>query len=392
MLLWAGGMQAGVPAFRGVWIATVANIDWPSTAAVGDPAKQQQEMVEMLDSIQTLGMNAVIFQVRPTADAMYQSELEPWSHWLTGQQGVWRDTNKLQDEWEMAYDPLEFVTTEAHERGMAVHAWLNPYRVTIGKMDTAMLAPNHLMRLHPDWFWKYGDQWYFEPGLDETREWICMVVEDVVCRYDVDAIHMDDYFYPYPLYRTTIPDAACFMAHPRGFTDIKAWRRNNVNMAIEAISQTIHMTKPWVEFGISPFGVWRNHNRDSLGSATTAGLTNYDHLYADVLYWIRQGWLDYVIPQLYWEIGRKAADYQVLAHWWANAVQDDCKLYIGMAPYRLDREGEAAAWHHGNEIVRQMELNRTIDRIEGECFYSAKPLLKNPLHVCDSIRVRYHAQ
>ena len=396
--------------FRGAWIATVANIDWPSRDAVGNPALQQEEMIGLLDSLQALGMNAIVFQIRPTADALYYSELEPWSHWLTGTQGYWQ-RDALAWEVEDFYDPLEFVTAEAHDRGIAVHAWLNPYRVTIKSMDTTKLVSNHIMRRHPEWFWQYGEQWYFEPGLDETREWICMVVEDIVCRYDIDAIHMDDYFYPYPVARQALPDHECFEAHPRGFTDIRDWRRNNVNMAIRDISHTIHKTKPWVQFGISPFGVWRNNSRDSLGSATTAGLTNYDHLYADVLYWIREGWIDYVCPQLYWHIGNRAADYKTLAYWWAlrvaeannyhqssinsivnqssNRQSSNCQLYIGMAPYRLGSEKENSAWRTGNEIDRQMQLNRTIPEISGECFYSTKPLLRNPLGVCDTIKGYY---
>lgn len=400
-MLWGPQVYAEQMPFRGVWIATVANIDFPSLEAVGDPMRQREELINILDSIQDLGMNAIVFQIRPTADALYYSELEPWSHWLTGKQGYWGELSNVFGEVQDGYDPLEFVTTEAHERGLAVHAWLNPYRVTIKTMDTTSLMPNHLMRLHPEWFWKYGEQWYFEPGLEETCDWICMVVEDVVCRYDIDAIHMDDYFYPYPLYRTAIPDTACFRLHSRGFTDIHAWRRDNVNRAIESISQTIRQTKPWIEFGISPFGVWRNQSRDSLGSATTAGLTNYDNLYADVLYWIRRGWIDYVTPQLYWEVGHRAADYQTLAHWWAHAIAREnsyaaehgcsrsCKLYVGLAPYRLGQSTESMAWRHGNEIVKQMYINRTIPQIEGECFYSARPLLQNPLHVCDSIRAFY---
>ena len=389
--------------FRGAWIATVANIDWPTPEAVGVPALQQAQMEQMLDSLQSIGINAIVFQIRPTADALYWSELEPWSHWLTGVQGFWRSHDGLLEGTEDFYDPLEFVTTAAHDRGIQVHAWLNPYRVTIKSMDTTKLVNNHIMRRHPEWFWKYGEQWYFEPGLDETREWICMVVEDIVCRYDVDAIHMDDYFYPYPLPRQALPDRECFEAHPRGFTDIRAWRRNNVNMAIRDISETIHKTKPWVEFGISPFGVWRNNTRDSIGSATTAGLTNYDNLYADVLYWIREGWIDYVCPQLYWHIGNRAAGYDVLAHWWAQRVREaneyhlttndqrptTCKLYIGLAPFRLGSLKEASAWRTGNEIDRQMKLNRTIPEITGECFYSTRPLLKNPLGVCDTIRHYY---
>jgi len=376
--------------FRGAWIATVANIDWPTPEAVGMPSLQQEQMTDILDSLQAIGINAIVFQIRPTADAFYWSELEPWSHWLTGIQGYWQDPGGLLLGMGDFYDPLEFVTTEAHDRGMEVHAWLNPYRVTLKTMDTTDLVSNHIMRRHPEWFWQYGEQWYFEPGLDETRHWICMIVEDIVCRYDIDAIHMDDYFYPYPLARQALPDRDCFEVNPRGFTDIRDWRRNNVNLAIQEISRVIHTTKPWVQFGISPFGVWRNNTRDSIGSATTAGLTNYDNLYADVLLWIREGWIDYVCPQLYWHIGNRAADYETLAHWWAKQVAGTyCKLYIGMAPYRLGNPKEASAWNTGNEIARQMHLNRSIPEIEGECFYSTRPLLLNPLGVCDTIKAFY---
>lgn len=370
--------------FRGAWIATVANIDWPSAEAVGNTEKQQAEMVWLLDSLESIGINAIIFQARPTADALYPSEFEPISHWLTGRQGEWGG----QEPW----DPLEFTIEEAHKRGMEVHVWLNPFRVNLAKTDTMLLAKDHIMRRHPEWFWCYAKQWYFNPGLDETREWICTVVQDIVVRYDVQAVHMDDYFYPYPSGKLQLPDQQTFEKYPRGFTDIRDWRRNNVNMAIQAISETIHECKPDMEFGISPFGVWRNASVDSTGSKTHAGITNYDDLYADIRLWIKEGWIDYVLPQLYWEIGKKAADYETLAHWWADEVRGtDCKLYIGMAPYRLENAKNTTPWGVGNEIVRQMERNRTIPEITGECFYSTRPLLKNPRGVCDSIKAIYSA-
>lgn len=368
--------------FRAAWIATVANIDWPQPETIGQSETQQAQMITLLDSLQALGMNAIIFQVRPTADALYLSELEPTSHWLTGTQGHWGD--------QTPYDALRFVCQEAHQRGMEVHVWLNPFRLTLHTMSPDMLADDHIYRVHPEWFWRYGKQWYFDPSLPATRDWICMVVEDLCCRYDIDAIHMDDYFYPYPIAKTPLPDRKQFEADPRGFTAIGDWRRDNVNLTIQAIHTMIQRTRPEVQFGISPFGVWRNQDRDSLGSATKAGMTNYDDLYADILLWIRNGWIDYVVPQLYWEIGKKIADYEVLAHWWAEAVRGtDVKLYIGMAPYRLGGANEAAAWKTGNEIARQMRLNRTIPEITGECFYSTRPLLMNPLGVCDSIKSFY---
>ncbi|MBO7458981.1 MAG: family 10 glycosylhydrolase [Paludibacteraceae bacterium] len=368
--------------FRGAWIATVANIDWPSEKAVGNTEVQQQEMTFLLDSLNSLGLNAIILQVRPTADALYYSELEPVSHWLTGKQGSWEE--------ELVWDPLEWTINEAHKRGLEVHVWLNPYRVNLARTDTSMLAPNHIMRQHPEWFWCYAKQWYFDPGLDVTREWICTVVQDIVTRYDIQAIHMDDYFYPYPAGKQQLPDKETFINNPRGFDNIEDWRRNNVNMVIREINETIHECKDSVDFGISPFGVWRNASVDSTGSATTAGITNYDDLYADIRLWIKNGWIDYVLPQLYWEIGKKAANYEILAHWWANEVKGtDCKLYIGMAPYRLENASKKSPWGTGNEIGRQMKLNRTIPEISGECFYSTRPLLRNPRHVCDTIKRIY---
>ena len=289
--------------FRGAWIATVANIDWPSEESVGNTEQQQAEMIWELDSLQSLGINAIVFQVRPTADALYFSMLEPVSHWLTGTQGSWGE--------QQIWDPLSWTVEQAHQRGMEVHVWLNPYRVNLARNDSSILAEHHIMRRHPEWFWEYNKQWYFDPGLDETRAWICAVVKDVIQRYDVQAIHMDDYFYPYPAGKLQLPDTLTFKAHPRGFTDIREWRRNNVNMAIQDISRTIRETRDSVEFGISPFGVWRNIARDPTGSNTQAGLTNYDDLYADIRLWIKEGWIDYVLPQLYWEIGRASCRERV---------------------------------------------------------------------------------
>lgn len=379
VLLWISlSVQAEI-AFRGAWIATVANIDWPTAEAVGNDSLQKEEMIWLLDSLEAIGINAIIFQVRPTADALYYSELEPTSHWLVGTQGA-----------PLTWDPLEWTIREAHKRNMEVHVWLNPYRVNLAKTDTSMICADHVWRKHREWFWEYNKQWYFDPGLDVTREWICTIVQDIVLRYDIQAIHMDDYFYPYPSGGKPIPDAKTFAKYPRGFDNIADWRRNNVNLVIQDIHRTIREYNKNVQFGISPFGVWRNASVDSTGSATTAGITNYDDLYADIRLWIKNGWIDYVLPQLYWEIGKKAADYEILAHWWANEVRGtNCRLYIGMAPYRLENASPKTPWGQGNEISRQMQLNRTIPEITGECFYSTRPLLRNPRGVCDTIKEFY---
>ena len=364
---------------RAAWIATVANIDWPSKEAVGNAALQKKEMLFLLDSLQSLNMNMVIFQIRPTADALYASELEPWSHWLTGKQGQSNDE---------PYDPLTFVCEEAHKRCIDVHVWLNPYRVTTG-FSTAELAQSHIYNQRRHLFVKYGKQWYFNPGLDETREWLCRVAADIVRRYDVDGLHFDDYFYPYRVKGEEFPDAATFRAHPRGFTDKEAWRRNNVDLVIQELHDTIRSIKSWVEFGISPFGVWRNLSSDSIrGSATKAGVQNYDDLYADILLWLEKGWIDYVVPQLYWEIGKTVADYEVLAHWWAK-YNYDVNLYVGHSLSGLGRS-KVEAWNRPNEICRQMRLNRTIPQIQGSVFFPVHDLVANRLGLCDSLRTDFY--
>ena len=363
------------PRFRGAWIATVANIDWPSAEAVGNTMQQQSEMLFLLDSLQSLGINAIIFQVRPTADALYYSELEPVSLWLTGKTGSWGT--------QMPYDPLELVLHEAHARNMEVHVWLNPYRLTL-KDYPLPEATAHILKACA---FQYNNQWYLDPGKEDTQAWICMVVSDIVSRYDIDAIHMDDYFYPYPVKGQSIPDRATYEANPRGFSNINDWRRDNVNTIIRELHTVIHSLKPHVQFGISPFGVYRNDS--TLG--IRAGMTNYDDLYADIVLWMKEGWIDYVVPQLYWEIGRKGVDYATLARWWADNSHG-CRLYIGMAPYRLidqpTSKQKTSAWATGNEIMRQLRLNDSIPEIQGECFYSTRPLLKNPRHLCDSLKDR----
>ena len=329
----------------------------------------------MLDSLQSLGVNAIIFQVRPTADALYYSELEPVSLWLTGKTGSWGV--------QMPYDPLAFVLREAHARDMEVHVWINPYRLTL-KDYPLPEATAHILKACA---FQYNNQWYLDPGKEDTQAWICMVVSDIVSRYDIDAIHMDDYFYPYPVKGQSIPDRDTYEANPRGFSNINDWRRDNVNTIIRELHTVIHSLKPEVQFGISPFGVYRNDS--TLG--IRAGMTNYDDLYADILLWMKEGWIDYVVPQLYWEIGRKGVDYATLARWWADNSHG-CRLYIGIAPYRLLNQPTAkqktSAWATGNEIMRQLRLNDSIPEIQGECFYSTRPLLKNPRHLCDSLKDR----
>ena len=365
---------------RAVWIATVANIDWPSKPGL-PAAQQKEEMVRMLDYLASANINAIVMQIRPTADAFYPSALEPWSHWLTGKQG---------EKPESFYDPLEFIIREAHQRCMEVHVWLNPYRV-MNTNRPDLLHPDHPYFKRPDLFVRYGNQLYFNPGLDETRQMLNRVVEDIVQRYDVDAIHFDDYFYPYKVAGEEFPDADTFNRFPRGYTSQQRddWRRNNVDMIIRELQQTIKSNKPWVEFGISPFGVWRNDNVDPRGSATRAGVQNYDDLYADILKWLREGWIDYVVPQLYWEIGKEVADYAILVKWWNENVYGK-NLYIGLYASKIGNEKADPAWMKPNELARQLRLNEQYSGVDGAVYFSAKGFVKNLQGLTDSLQQRFY--
>lgn len=360
---------------RAVWIATVANIDWPSKPGLS-VNMQKEEMMELLDLAKEYHLNTVIFQVRPATDAFFPSDMEPWSQWLTGEQG------KAPDPF---YDPLQFAIDECRKRGLELHLWLNPYRAVV---DTAKasIAENHPINQHPEWFVTYGKARYFNPGLPETRNHVAAVVADLLRRYDVDALHFDDYFYPYRIAGQEFPDQDAFEKYPRGFSpDQKEdWRRDNVDLIIKQLHDTIKAVRPTVAFGISPFGVWRNQSDDPRGSATKAGQTNYDDLYANILRWQQEGWIDYVTPQLYWHIGKEVADYAILADWWSkNAL--GCRLYIGQAFYRINRKAKDRQWRSSRQIIKQIQLNRTIPNIDGSMFFSAKSLRSNPLKLKEKL-------
>lgn len=359
--------------FRAVWIATVDNIDWPSRKALPVDS-QKAEFIRLLDLHKTNGMNAVIMQVRPATDAFYPSPYEPWSEWLSGVQG------KPPSPY---YDPLEFMITETHKRGMEFHAWCNPYRAdfNIGK---ASIAPSHVTRIHPEWFLDYGGKKYFDPGNKMAQAFVEEVIRDMTERYKVDAIHFDDYFYPYRIANVEFPDSVSYKQYGSSLPK-DDWRRSNVDSIIVALSRTIKQTKPWVKFGISPFGVWRNKNKDPMGSNTNAGQTNYDDLYADILLWLRNGWIDYVAPQLYWEFGHKAAPYEVLIDWWSKHTYGK-HCYIGLGIYRA---GSNDAWKDSTLIPRQIELLRNTPNVQGMIFFSSKTFIKNPNGWNDSLRLKY---
>jgi uncharacterized lipoprotein YddW (UPF0748 family) len=356
---------------RAVWIATVNNIDW-SPKNEFEPYRQREAMLQILDTLEVLKINTLIFQIRPTADTFYKSEIETWSRFLTGNQGVAPYP---------FYDPLAFVIDEAHKRNIEVHIWLNPYRV-LNVDNINMLNINHLYFKNPKLFVKYGGQYYFNPGYEATRQHLKNVVADLVSRYDIEAIHIDDYFYPYPIRGEEFPDNEAFKTENRGFKNKDDWRRNNVNLAIDLIFKTIKEIKPWVEFGVSPFGVWRNKSRDIQGSDTKA-LANYDDLYADILKWLKEGKIDYVMPQLYWEIGHANANYSVLADWWSK----NCcgrNLYIGL--YASNLGNGTRAWREGNELVKQIKFNRKFPNIQGVGLYSAVALMENRMGIKDSLK------
>ncbi len=365
---------------RAVWIATVDNIDWPSSKYLSSK-KQKEEMVVMLDKLKKAKVNTIFIQVRPSADSFYPSQLEPWSEYLTGVQG--KNPTPY-------YDPFQFIIEEAHRRCIEVHAWINPYRVTNETNQIKRLAKNHLYNKNRKIFVKYGGKYYFNPGYDETREFLNKVVEDIVMNYDVDGIHFDDYFYPYPIHNKEFPDQQTFLKNSRGFNHNEKdnWRRNNVNLIINQLQKTIKSLKPWVQFGVSPFGVWRNKSKDPKGSETEAGITNYDDLYADVLKWLKDGSIDYVVPQLYWAIGKKIADYSVLVKWWSENSYNQ-NLYIGLYASGLKRN-KAKGWKSGNQLAKQLNLNQKYSNVQGSVFFSARSFLQNPKGLLDTLQNNYY--
>jgi uncharacterized lipoprotein YddW (UPF0748 family) len=364
--------------FRGVWIASVDNIDWP-TKGMLNADSQQTEYIRQLDMHRQNGMNAVIVQVRPSADAFYPSPYEPWSQWLAGTQG------KPPSPY---YDPLQFMIKEAHKRGFEFHAWCNPYRADF-KIGSSSISPNHITRIHPEWFLEYGDKKYFDPANKDVQRFVVNVIADMVSRYDVDAVHMDDYFYPYRITGKEFPDDE---SYKKSGTKLSKddWRRSNVDTIIKMLSVAIKRTKPWVQFGISPFSVWRNKDKDTEGSDSQAGQTNYDDLYADILLWLKEKWIDYVAPQLYLEIGHEKIDYKKMLDWWSRHAYGR-HLYIGHGIYRTAGNSPAnAAWRKPEELPNQIKLLRQYSNVQGSIYFSSKSFNNNPNGWNDSLRNNYY--
>ena len=379
LLLVAGGVLAQVQTesvhpkreFRAAWIQAV------NGQFRGVPTeKLKKNLVSQLNSLQEAGINAIIFQVRVEADALYASQLEPWSRFLTGVPG------KAPEPY---WDPMAFMIEECHKRAMEFHAWINPYRA-LTTLSTQM-ASNHIYNIHPEWFVKYNNQLLFDPALPESRRHICMVVSDIVSRYDVDAIHMDDYFYPYPAKGQDFPDDASFARYGGGFSNRADWRRSNVNLLIKKLHETIRAIKPWVKFGVSPFGIYRNDNVYPLGSKTR-GLQNYDDLYADVLLWAREGWIDYNIPQIYWQIGHPVADYETLVKWWAKNTENR-PLFIGQSVMNTVQNADPKN-PSMNQLPRKMALQRAYQTIGGSCQWPASAVVENAGKYRDALIAEYH--
>ena len=367
--------------FRGAWIATVSNIDWPSAKGM-DSFFQRAEFTKMMNELYRMGMNAVIVQVRPVADAFYDSKLNPWTEYLSGKQGVPPDPY---------YDPLEFMIREARKRNMEFHAWVNPFRACL-RATTDGLDPMHVAVLHPEWTVTYDGRMYLNPGIPEARQYVIDCIVEIVANYDVDAIHLDDYFYPYQATNQTFRDSEAYAKYGGGFASIDDWRRDNVDRFVCDLSKAIKAEKPHVKFGISPYGVWRNVSEDPTGSESTASQTAYDSLYADTRTWIREGWIDYVAPQIYWEFGRPAAPYEKMVDFWVNEsrLNDNVHLYIGLAVYRIGSPNENAAWMDPNEVPYQMRYNAAFPEIKGNVFYSANQLIRNRLGFADRLKYDLH--
>ncbi len=357
--------------FRGAWIQSV-NGQFQNIGTV----KMQQTLTYQLDELQKDGVNAIIFQVRPECDALYQSSLEPWSKFLTGEQGK---------EPFPYWDPLQWMIEQCHQRGMELHAWINPYRAKT--KNTSKLAQNHIAVVHPERVFAYDGLFILNPGIPENRDYICQVVEDILRRYDVDGLHIDDYFYPYPAPGQKIPDAKEYQRYSSGFSNINDWRRNNVDLFIKQLGETIHRVKPWVKFGVSPFGIYRNAKSDPQIGSKTNGLQNYDDLYADVLKWVNKGWIDYCVPQLYWEIGNKAADYNELIHWWSK--------YAGNRPLYIGEDVERTVKHAdpNNPRVHQQEakyrLHQQLPNVNGTVLWYAKTTVDNVGNYGTMLRTKY---
>ncbi|MBO9199470.1 MULTISPECIES: family 10 glycosylhydrolase [Niastella] len=381
MLCMAGLAQhAPKREFRGAWIATYTNIDWPNRTQT--PAQQRAALLTILDHHKATGITALFIQVRSQCDALYASGIEPWSADLTGTQGKAPDPS---------WDPMQFAIEECHKRGIEFHAWLNPYRSAGNSNNIPNFAANHVTKTHPEWQLSQGTLRILDPGIPAVRDYVTSVITDIVHRYEVDGIHFDDYFYPSPPGSGVTPfnDDSTYNADPRGFTVRADWRRDNVNLLIERVYDSIKAIKPWVKFGVSPSGIYRNSTNPAIGSATS-GLEHYTSLYADTRKWLQMGWLDYLCPQVYWYIGQPGANYGVVVPWWNNNSFGR-HIYIGLAGYKVNDPAQGVNWANPSMIPNEVRMNRSLPNIYGEAVYNTNSLRSTTkLGFRDSLRLFFY--
>ncbi|MCM3038363.1 family 10 glycosylhydrolase [Paenibacillus motobuensis] len=360
---------------RAAWIATVENIDWPAKGPF-NAEQQKADFIAILDELKEAGMNAIVMQVKPTADAFYPSKFAPWSKWLTGEQGK-----------DPGYDPLAFMIEEAHKRNLEFHAWFNPYRASM-EPDVNSLIPEHPLRQHEDWLLTYGGRLIMDPGIPDTQQYIIDSIMEVVQNYDIDAVHFDDYFYPYPVAGVNFPDDASYSKYGNGMNR-EDWRRHNVDTLIQNLSKAIKAEKPYVQFGISPFGIWKNIASDPEGS-DTRGTESYNAIYADTRKWVQEEWIDYIAPQIYWYFNYGPAAYENLIDWWAKQVDGKkVHLYIGHGAYRIGSDDPN--WLDPDQMPNQILFNRNFDNVKGSIFFSTQSLRDNPLGFNDRLQQDLYA-
>ena len=348
---------------RSAWITTFTNLDWPSKRGLTS-AQQKEEFMQIINDFEANSINAVIGQVRASSDAFYKSEFSPWSEWLTGTQGKAPDND---------FDPLAFMVEECHKRNMEFHAWFNPFRA-VSHIRFSSVADDHITKRKPEWFFQYGNSVYYNPGIPEVRKYICDIVKEVVQNYDIDGVHFDDYFYPYSIEGESIPDEKEFQKYARGCDDIHNWRRDNINLLIQEVNQTIKKEKAYVKFGVSPLAIWRNKKQDPMGSYTNSGQTSFDNLYCDTKLWIEQNWVDYMAPQLYWSTSNQFANFNHLINWW-TAHEIERHLYVGHAIYKLDTRNRRS--FGTDELIKQVGISRSNDKVQGSIYFRAKAFVSN---------------
>ena len=350
--------QAAEKEMRAAWVSTVYNLDWPKTK--NNASKQKQELTQLMDKLKGCGINTIVLQVRPESDALYKSSINPWSKYLTGTQGK-----------DPGYDPLAFAVQEAHKRGMELHAWMNPYRVTSSGTDLNALVSSHPARKNPSWVIKYNGKMYYDPGNPAVVDYLVKTVKEVVDKYDVDGIHFDDYFYP----SSSFPDDTSYQVYGKG-QDRNNWRRENVNTLLKRVKAVVN-ARSGCEFGVSPFGIWRNKSADCPDGSETSGSQSYYNMLADSRTWIRKGYVDYIVPQIYWPIGLKVADYSKLVKWWANEVKGyDVDLYIGQGIYKQGQSSHGGQ-NIAKEIKNQININKQYSTVKGSMYFSARDIVNN---------------